>query len=147
MHRDELLLDRARRLRRDMTDTEKKLGFHLRRRQVDGHRLRQQVPIGAYIADFACLASRLVVELDGGQHSEPDNETLDVKRTDWLKTRGYRVLRFRNHEVLGETDSVMEAIFNALSPSPARGRAGVGGDPSPATPRTKLGSTPSLPSP
>jgi very-short-patch-repair endonuclease len=131
MHRDELLLDRARRLRQDMTDAEKRLWFRLRRRQVGGHRFRRQVPIGTYIADFACLASRLVVELDGGQHNELDQETLDVKRTDWFETRGYRVLRFWNYEALGEMDGVMEAISNALSPSPASRRAGVGGDPSP----------------
>ena len=98
-----------------MTEAEKKLWFHLHRRQLDSHRFRRQVPIGTYIADFACLASRLVVELDGGQHSEADKETLDAQRTNWLKLRGYRVLRFWNHEVLSETDSVVEAIFNALN--------------------------------
>ena len=89
-----------------MTDAEKKLWSRLRRRQMDGHRFRRQVPIGSYIADFACLSARLIIELDGGQHSEEVNETLDAQRTERLKVNGYRVLRFWNSTVLTETDSV-----------------------------------------
>ncbi|HXN78187.1 MAG TPA: DUF559 domain-containing protein, partial [Candidatus Dormibacteraeota bacterium] len=120
MIRDPVLLDRGRALRRNMGDAEKKLWFHLRRRKMAGHRFRRQVPIGSYIADFACLSARLIIEIDGGQHSEENNQVLDAQRTDWLETRGYRVLRFWNSYVLTEIDSVTETIFNALSPSPAR---------------------------
>ena len=98
-----------------MSDAEKKLWYHLRGRKMDGHRFRRQVPIGSYIADFACLSARLVIELDGGQHNEEANEALDDRRTAWLETQGYRVLRFWNSAVLTETDSVTETIFNALS--------------------------------
>jgi very-short-patch-repair endonuclease len=97
-----------------MGDAEKKLWYHLRRRKMAGYRFRRQVPIAGYIADFACLSARLIVEVDGGQHNEPDNEILDTKRTVWLQARGYRVLRFWNSSVLSEIDSVTETIFNAL---------------------------------
>ncbi|HMJ40436.1 MAG TPA: DUF559 domain-containing protein, partial [Verrucomicrobiae bacterium] len=116
MFRDPVMLHRARRLRRDMTDAERKLWFRLRRRQLDGHRFRRQVPIGGYIVDFVCLAERLVVEIDGGQHTEEANEVLDALRTRSLQDMGYRVLRFWNASVLSETGSVMETIFDALSP-------------------------------
>jgi very-short-patch-repair endonuclease len=115
MVRDELLLDRARQLRRNMTDAERKLWFRLRRRQIDGHRFRRQVPVGGYIVDFACLAERLVVELDGGQHREEVNEARDAQRTRSLQAMGYRVLRFWNSSVLSETHVVLETIFSALA--------------------------------
>ena len=98
-----------------MTDAERKLWFRLRRRQLDGHRFRRQVPIGGYIVDFVCLAERLVVEIDGGQHTEEANEVLDALRARSLQDMGYRVLRFWNACVLSETGSVMETIFDALS--------------------------------
>jgi very-short-patch-repair endonuclease len=114
MHRDPILIDRARALRRDMGSAEKKLWYHLRRRQMGGLRFRRQVPIGSYIVDFACLSARLIIEVDGGQHSEDINSIDDAKRTAWLEGRGYLVLRFWNSYVLEETDSVTETIFNAL---------------------------------
>ena len=98
-----------------MTDAERRLWSRLRRRQLEGHRFRCQVPIAGYIADFVCLKSRLVIELDGGQHNEAENETLDSQRTERLNTQGFRVLRFWNSDVLLETDGVMETIFNALT--------------------------------
>jgi very-short-patch-repair endonuclease len=121
MFRDQLLFHRARQLRRDMSEAEKKLWYHLRHRRMGGHRFRRQAPMGSYIADFACLSARLIIEVDGGQHSEDAYEALDVQRTEWLATRGYRVLRFWNSQVLTEIDSVTETIFNALSPSPCGG--------------------------
>lgn len=132
MIRDPLLLHRARQLRRDMSDAERKLWFRLRRRQLDGHRFRRQVPIGSYIVDFACPAERLVVEVDGGQHNEEANEALDAQRTRSLQTMGYRVLRFWNSDVLTETDSVMETIFNVLSLPQNPGSTAPHPDPPPA---------------
>jgi very-short-patch-repair endonuclease len=114
MLRDPVLQDQARFLRRNMGDAEKKLWYHLRRRKMAGFRFRRQVPIGGYIADFACLSGRLIVEVDGGQHNEPDNETLDATRTALLESMGYRVLRFWNSNMLTEIDSVTETTFNAL---------------------------------
>lgn len=70
------------------------------------------MPIGAYIVDFICLEKRLVIELDGGQHM--DNKIYDTKRTDWLMTNGFKVLRFWNHDVFQQTSSVLEVIMSAL---------------------------------
>jgi very-short-patch-repair endonuclease len=116
----------ARQLRADMTDAERRLWWRLRGQQLGGHRFRRQVPLGPYIVDFACLAQRLVIELDGGQHDEQAEQ--DAVRTAWLEAQGYRVLRFWNPDVLGETDNVVEAIWLALArphppprPSPAGG--------------------------
>jgi very-short-patch-repair endonuclease len=98
-----------------MGDAEKKLWFRLRRRKIAGFPFRRQVPIGAYIVDFACLSARLVIEVDGGRHSRDGNRILDANRTNWLESRGYLVLRFWNSFVLSNIDSVMETIFNALA--------------------------------
>jgi very-short-patch-repair endonuclease len=130
MPRDPFLIYRARFLRGNMGEAEKKLWFHLRRRKMADHRFRRQVPIGNYIADFACLSARLVIEVDGGQHNEEDNETLDARRTAWLESMGYRVLRFWNSYVLSEIDSVTETIFNALDAT--EGRVTPHPDPPPA---------------
>ena len=104
---------RARRLRRNPTDAERKLWSLLRRRQLAGHRFRKQVPLGPYIVDFACLAKKLVVEVDGGQHST--RVARDRTRSDWLEARGYRVLRFWNNDVLTNPDGVLQTIQLALS--------------------------------
>jgi very-short-patch-repair endonuclease len=85
-------LANARRLRRDMTEAEKRIWYLLRRRQFGGLNFRRQVPIDPYIVDFACLSIRLVIELDGGQHAV--HAERDAERTAWLESQGYRVLRF-----------------------------------------------------
>jgi len=108
---------RARLLRTNQTDAERRLWKRLRRRQLDGCRFRRQVPIGAYIVDLACLARRLVVEVDGGQHAERRRK--DDQRTLWLEGQGFRVLRFWNNDVFGNTDGVVEEIARALRDQPA----------------------------
>lgn len=100
----------ARSLRRSMTDAELRLWRHLRRQQL-GVVFRRQVPIGAFIVDFACLPAKLVVEVDGGQH---DEAPADVVRDRWLGEKGFRVLRFWNHEVLTNLDGVIAAIQEKL---------------------------------
>lgn len=121
----ELVRERARDLRRDQTDTERKLWSRLRDRQVLGAKFRRQHPIGQYIVDFCCPANRLIIELDGSQHAE--RAAADETRTAFLLSRGYRVLRFWNHEVLKETDAVLEQIASALSnPHPALSLEGRG---------------------
>jgi adenine-specific DNA-methyltransferase len=97
-----------------MTDAEKKLWWHLRRRSIEGTHFRRQATIGPYFADFACHECRLVIEVHGGGHTEQDRIVSDEARTRFLASRGYRVLRFWNHEVLKETDAVMLAIYEAL---------------------------------
>jgi adenine-specific DNA-methyltransferase len=110
---------RARELRTAMTDAEVRLWCRLRAGQMAGHRFRRQYPIGPYIVDFVCLEARLVIEVDGGQHSEQTG--YDDRRTAWLEERGFRVLRLWNHYVLEENDGVWETIVQALS-APEQGR-------------------------
>ena len=114
---------RAKRLRRKSTDAERKLWRHVRNRELGGHRFRRQQPLGPYIVDFVCLDSKLVVEVDGGQHIERVGS--DDRRTRWLESQGFRVLRFWNNQVLTETEEVALAIMVALTeeiPSPSDGR-------------------------
>jgi very-short-patch-repair endonuclease len=106
---------RANQLRRNSTDAERALWRVLRSRQVGGYKFRRQQPLGPFIVDFVCLEGRLVVELDGGQHNEEEQRANDESRTDWLQTQGFRVLRFWNHSVLKEPDSVCEAIVSELN--------------------------------
>ena len=111
--------DRARELRRHMTDAERTLWRCLRLRQLEGFRFRRQLPVGPYIVDFACLRTRLVVEVDGGQHAEM---SADDVRTRYLESCGFIVLRFWNDEVLLRTGLVLEAIHAAVE---ARLRGGM----------------------
>ena len=106
------LQDRAKRLRGNLTEAEKHLWFQLRRRQLDGYRFRRQVPLGPYVADFACLEEKLIVELDGGQHALEAER--DAKRDQWFADRGYRVLRFWNNDVLSNTEAVLAEILGHL---------------------------------
>ncbi len=107
-----MVSETARRLRKNPTEAEKRLWDALRGRQIDRHRFRRQHPLGAYVVDFVCLAEKLVVEVDGGQHAE--NLHADAERTAWLQSRGYRVLRFWNNDVLENMEGVAEAIRTAL---------------------------------
>ena len=105
-------------LRSNMTDAEQLLWRHLRRGQLDGFKFRRQHPFGNYILDFVCLEAKLIIEVDGGQHVA--NEEEDAKRSAVLNKAGFRVLRFWNHEVMGELEAVLDAIWNALhTPSPS----------------------------
>jgi len=104
---------RARQLRRDQTDAEQKLWGKLRDRQLGGAKFRRQHPIGPFVTDFCCAQRKLVVDLDGGQHAE--DVASDQKRSRFLEERGYRVLRFWNYDVLGNTEAVLERIADALS--------------------------------
>ncbi|MCK7578045.1 MAG: endonuclease domain-containing protein [Chromatiales bacterium] len=102
----------VRRLRRQQTDAEKRPWHYLRDRQCGGYKFRRQVQIGRFIVDFVCLDSKLIVEVDGGQHLEQRQQ--DDSRSRDLKSRGFRVLRFWNHDVLNDTAAVLEAIHQAL---------------------------------
>jgi very-short-patch-repair endonuclease len=106
-------LAQARRLRRNMTDAEKRLWSRIRDKQISDHQFRKQVPIGPYIVDFCCLKEKLILEVDGGQH----NQAEDAERTAWLEANDYRVLRFWNNDVLQNTDGVVETIARALGSS------------------------------
>lgn len=102
------LLDNARRLRREMTDAEKRLWYYLRAHRFLGLKFKRQKPIGPYIVDFICTERFLVVELDGSQHQQ--QAEYDQQRERYLESRGYRVLRFWNHQILAETEAVLEQI-------------------------------------
>lgn len=102
----------ARELRHRSTDAERRLWSRLRAKRLDGWKFKRQHPIGPYIADFVCHAARLVVEVDGGQHSDSEH---DLNRDAWLRSRGYAVLRFWNNDVLQRTDTVETAINDALN--------------------------------
>jgi very-short-patch-repair endonuclease len=101
----------ARRLRREATDVERILWRALRERIVPW-KFRRQHPIGARIADFACPARKLVIELDGGQHAE--RMAADERRSAELVRHGYRVIRFWNNEILEHLDDVLETVRRAL---------------------------------
>lgn len=109
-------LANARTLRREHTDAEGLLWARLRDNALGGRKFRRQQPIGPYIADFACMPEKLLVELDGGGHAE--RETLDRKRDEFLKRKGYRVLRFWNTEVFENLQGVLEKIHEALEKKP-----------------------------
>ena len=103
----------ARRLRSNQTGAEITLWRQLRKLETKGTHFRRQVPVGPYVADFACLASRLIIELDGSHHGEERAKAHDEARTRWLKSEGYRVLRFWNNDVAENLVGVMESI-NAI---------------------------------
>ena len=107
-----LKISRARELRKNSTEAESALWSKLRSRQLSGYHFRRQHPVGMYIVDFVCLDSRLVVELDGGQHLE--SSEYDEARTAYLSSRGYSVIRFWNNQVFAEIDGVKEALLLAL---------------------------------
>jgi len=101
------LVNTAKTLRKSQTDAEKLLWKHLRAKQMEGLKFRRQQPIGNYVIDFICLEKSLVIEVDGGQHA--DNKK-DEERDAWLKSEGFKVLRFWNNEVLTNMKGVLEVI-------------------------------------
>ena len=109
------LTSRARQLRRASTQAEMTLWRRLRSRQLAGWKFRRQVPLGQYVVDFVCFERRLIIELDGGHHQ--DQAVYDNDRTEWLESQGFRVLRFWNNEVLGQTEAVAQVILEALEES------------------------------
>ncbi len=105
-------LPMARHLRSRMTDAETKLWWYLRNNQLGNYKFRRQMPLGPYVLDFACESRKLVIEVDGGQHCE---NHYDQKRTIWLESKGWKVIRFWNNEVLQQTEAVLQTILKALS--------------------------------
>jgi very-short-patch-repair endonuclease len=110
----EAAIERARRLRRNPTETERVLWGRLRQRRLGGLKFRRQVPMGPYVLDFVCLRHRLVVEADGPFH----DPTQDAVRDAWLKAKGFRVLRFTNAEIHRSPELVSARILAALEQLP-----------------------------
>jgi very-short-patch-repair endonuclease len=122
--------ERARDLRSNQTDAERKLWWRLRVLKREGFHFRRQAPIDHLIVDFACYSARLIIEVDGGQHNWDVGIRRDLTRDAYLRDQGFHVLRFWNHEVLSNTDGVEEIIRDALTritptpnPSPQGGGA------------------------
>ena len=126
--RDRSVVSPQRRLARAMraapTEAERKLWSHLRHRvRTPRTHFRRQVRIGRYITDFACHAARIVIEIDGGQHS---GSAADEERTKVLEAHGYRILRYWNNDVLGNIDGVLEDILSAITTTPTPSPQGGG---------------------
>ena len=125
-----LSLARAKALRQNQTEHERKLWQHLRGKRFAGFKFRRQQPMDHYIVDFVCHQQQLIIELDGGQHGEDRVVIHDEKRTEYLERSGYQLLRFWNHEIMRQLPDVLDRIDYALTtplpaaarrPSPARG--------------------------
>lgn len=99
----------ARTLRKDSTDAENLLWRHLRRKQFTGLKFRRQQPIDHYIVDFVCFEKRIIIEVDGGQHSIEREK--DIERENYLRENGFKVLRFWNNEILKNIEGVLEEIM------------------------------------
>jgi len=108
---------RARELRKNATKAELALWDQLRNRQLTGVRFNFQRSIGPYICDFVARTPRLIIEVDGGQHAEV--EGYDLARTRFLNTRGYRIIRFWNNDVLQNIEGVVETIRQTLADMPS----------------------------
>jgi len=113
LYRDQEQRDFARDLRNQPTDAEKRLWHFLRAGKL-GVKFRRQAAIGAYIADFVCFSRPLIVELDGPQHVVDEGKERDARRTAWLNSRGFRVIRFRNQALDEDIWGVVEEIKRAL---------------------------------
>ena len=105
----------ARRLRRDLTEAERRLWKRLRNHQLGGWAFRRQHPIPPYIVDLACVEAHVVIEIDGGQHADSES---DRKRDADLATAGWRVIRFWNNDAQANTEGVLAQILAALGPHP-----------------------------
>jgi very-short-patch-repair endonuclease len=91
-----------------------KIWFAVRDRRLAGFKFVRQEPIGPYVADFVCREARLIIELDGGQHNESEQ---DQRRDSFLISEGYRILRFWNSDVLTNVDGVLQTILASLNSS------------------------------
>ena len=129
---------KARELRRSETDAQRKLWHFLHDRRLAGHKFRRQYVVGPYIADFACVERRLIVELDGGQHI--DRQGYDARRAEFLYARGFSVIRFWDNDALTQTEAVLETVLRELEPSPRPSPRKRGeGDKNPPRPRRGRG--------
>jgi adenine-specific DNA-methyltransferase len=108
----------ARQFRQNPTDAERKLWRLLRNKRLANWRFRRQQPVGPYFADFFCASAKLIIELDGSQHAGDEQILLDAQRTHWLESRGYKVLRFWNSDMMKTPDIVIETIYQTLAQPP-----------------------------
>ncbi|MBI5071420.1 endonuclease domain-containing protein [Candidatus Falkowbacteria bacterium] len=113
-YNDPVIKSRRRNLRKNQTDTERKLWSVLRAKQINGLKFFRQYGVGPYILDFYCPKYRLAIELDGSQHGEPINRQRDEKREEYLKGQDINILRFWNNEVLNNFEGVEERLMDEI---------------------------------
>ena len=106
----------SKKLRHKQTPWEAKLWKYLRAKRVWQHKFKRQVPIGNFIVDFCCQKQKLIIELDGGQHSVIPNKLSDLEREKYLKAKQYTILRFWNNQIDDEIESVLATIDKYLEP-------------------------------
>ena len=106
--------NRRRQLRKDQTKAERELWSKIRRKQLSGYKFRRQYNIGYYIVDFYCHELKLIIELDGYIHGEEENIEKDKKRENYLKDKGYNIIRYRNEQIKYEMDAVLQDIINHI---------------------------------
>ncbi|PKN29349.1 MAG: hypothetical protein CVU64_08735 [Deltaproteobacteria bacterium HGW-Deltaproteobacteria-21] len=111
------LKQKARHLRKDLTDSERVLWSRVRGRQILGVQFYRQKPLGDYIVDFYSPKTRLVVEIDGSQHKEKNAAEKDRVRDEYLRKAGLRVIRFDSREVLEQTEAVTDVIYRVIAAS------------------------------
>jgi very-short-patch-repair endonuclease len=116
LRNDPALKQRRRELRRNQTEAEKTLWAHLRNKQFYGMKFFRQYSIGPYILDFYCPNMKLAAELDGGQHNQSESKQYEAVRTKYLKAQGIEVMRFWNHEVLLDMESVLSGLGLKVTP-------------------------------
>ncbi len=102
---------KANHLRRDSTAAERRLWSALRSRRFAGYKFRRQHPIGHFIVDFACIEQKLIIEADGGQHAD---NSADKRRTEWLNSQGWHVVRFWNNDILANINGVLDTVMLTL---------------------------------
>ena len=109
------LRSNARALRRNSTDAERTLWSELRGHRLGGVGFRRQVPIENYVADFVCHAAHLAIEIDGGQHFSDEGERADAERSAVIESKGFKIIRFSNHDVMTNRAGVLETIATPVA--------------------------------
>jgi len=114
-----VLLERTKQSRLNPTPAEAKMWELLSNKKLDGYKFRREHIIGMYIADFVCLKQNLIIEIDGGYHDSIEQQEKDQERTNWLKEHGFRVIRFKNEQVLQNHEDVLDKVKEALKKVPS----------------------------
>ena len=115
LHNRKNLKERRKELRNNLTSAEATIWIHLQRKQLGGRKFRRQHSIGNYIVDFYCPSEKLIIELDGEQHYTSEGLVYDARRTEYLNSKGYRVIRFENSEIFYGLELVLEKISGCFS--------------------------------
>jgi very-short-patch-repair endonuclease len=114
LRNDPTLKQRRKDLRHNQTEAEKTLWAHLQNRQLYRMKFFRQYSVGPYVLDFYCAAMKLAIELDGGQHNQCESREYDAVRSEYLKEQGIDVMRFWNHEVLIDINSILNRIVERV---------------------------------